>query len=212
MNTTRSYMNPKRLNVAMWSLAAATLAAAVSVWVQLRLTDGKLTGYELFPLLGLAAFSLMWTHYIGGSLRRLLGYEKKVLATYFRITAMAVFALILLHPTIFLVQLWLDGFGLPPDSYLAVYSEPMSRGALTLGSLSLVAFLAFELHRKFRAASWWRYVEYATSLAMFLIFYHALTLGGEVSHGWYAILWWFYGASLAAAIFYNYMHDYRSRG
>jgi len=194
-----------RLRIAAWLIAGSVVALALLRWSQVRLSDGEVGPYELFPLFGLSAFSLMWSHYVTDAIRRLIGAKDDALRQFFTITALIVLALILAHPGIFWYQLWSDGFGLPPVSYLSLYTDLASRLALILGSLSLVAFLAFELHRRFKSASWWRYVEYANVAAMFAIFYHALTLGGEVS-GWFRLVWFFYGLTLAAAISYNYYH------
>jgi hypothetical protein len=196
-----------QFNAGLWTLGAVVIALATTVWVMTRLGDSReLTPYSSFPLLGLLAFSLMWTHYIGGTLRRYLGYAKFQTQTYFTLTSWVVLILILLHPAIFVTALFLDGFGLPPFSYLSVYTATASRIALLLGTLSLIAFLAFELHRKYAEASWWKYVELANIFAMYAIFYHALTLGGELGQIWYKAIWYIYGITLAIAISYSYKY------
>lgn len=199
----------RSITIGSWFLAAIVTTVAVVAWYSIRLQDGEISGYELYPLFGLVAFSLMWTHYVTDAWRRYASQPTTVLRRFFSITSWIVLVLILLHPGLFFVQLWLDGFGLPPGSYLAVYTDMFSRIALTLGSLGLIAFLAFELHRRYKNASWWRYVEYANVAAMFAIFYHALTLGGELNIGWYRLLWLIYGLTLAGAIGYNYYHKFK---
>lgn len=173
------------------------------------MTGSSLSLYDIFPLLGLLAFSLMWSHYIGGALQRYFNYDGQVLRTYFTITSSIVLALILLHPGLFVFQLWRDGFGLPPTSYLNYYTQTASHVALILGSINLIIFLSFELHRKFRNASWWKYIEFANVLAMFAIFYHALRLGRVFSEVWYTNLWFSYGILLVVAIVYKYVYDKR---
>lgn len=184
---------------------------AVVVWAGERLDGGALTAYDWFPLLGLLAFSLMWTHYIVGAIRRKLGLEKSANKLYTRLTGVVVLALILLHPGLLIFQLNRDGFGLPPSSYVQVYAEPMMRGAIMLGTIALLIFLAFECKKWWGEKSWWRFVEYAQLLAMGLIFYHGLTLGRELSVGWYQAVWYLYGISLFAAVVYNYWYDSRQQ-
>lgn len=193
----------------VWGATIALVALAVVRWTDVRLSDGELGPYELFPLLGMAAFTLMWAHYISGIARRHLGVRKAALKLYFDVTAWLVLALILLHPGLFWYTLWVDGLGLPPGSYLSLYPDATTQFALVLGSISLLIFLAFELRRRYKSATWWKYVEYANIAAMFAIFYHALTLGGEVASGWFRIVWFFYGAILALALCYTY---YRKKG
>lgn len=195
-----------------WILAGVVLLLALTVWAGERLDGGRLTAYEVFPLLGLGAFSIMWTHYVLGVVRRKLGVEGRANKTYFKISSTVVLTLILLHPGLLIFQLNRDGFGLPPQSYLQVYGEPAMKGAIMLGTISLLIFLAFELHRKFRKKSWWKYIDYAQIVAMFLIFYHGLTLGRELSVGWYKAVWYGYGLSLLAATLYNYWYDRRAKG
>ena len=196
-----------QFRVALWCTGFLVVVLAVYVWYSSRVAGATtLTGYSFFPVLGLSAFSLMWTHYVGGALRDYLGLEKAAFRQYFRVTSWFVLILILLHPGIFWFLLFRDGFGLPPVSYWTVYTDTTARIALLLGTLSLGAFLAFELHRTFSTARWWRYVEYANIAAMFAIFYHALTLGGELNVPWFRTVWYVYGLTLALAISYSYRH------
>lgn len=181
------------------------VVCAVVVWAGERLNGRGLSAYDIFPLLGLGAFSLMWTHYVLGSLRRLWGIEKQANETYFRYTSIVVLAMILLHPGILVAQLYKDGFGLPPQSYLEAYAA--MQFAILLGSLSLMIFLLFEFKKKFQSRSWWQYVEWGQVAAMCFIFLHGLSLGRELSVGWYMAVWYVYGLSLLAAVSYNYWYD-----
>lgn len=193
----------RAVQIGAWILAGAVVLVAGLAWAQVRLGSGKITAYDIFPLFGLLAFSLMWTHYITGSLRRMLGLDAATLRSFFRLTSGAVLVLLLLHPSIFLAQLWADGFGLPPFSYLRVYEGGFERIALLLGTLSLLAFLLFEFHRVFEDSWWWKYVEYVNLAAMAAIFYHALTLGGELDLLWFKIIWFIYGVMLIVAVVVN---------
>lgn len=195
-----------KFRISIWLLGLTTTIVAIAVWAQVRLNSKPLDTYDIFPLLGLIALSLMWTHYVSGAIRCWLGLPKSTLSRYFKLTGWVVLVLILLHPSLFIVQLWLDGFGPPPASYLSVYSAVPSQIALGFGTLSLLVFLAFELHRKFRSASWWKYIEYLNIFAMLAIFYHGFTLGGELSASWFQIVWLIYLVTFIGAVAYTYIH------
>ncbi len=199
--------NVKQLRIISWVLMTVVLALALAVWMGERLNGKGLTLYSFFPLLGLAAFSIMWTHYVLGSVRRKLGAEAKDNKTYFKYSSWLVLGLILLHPGLLIYQLKVDGYGLPPNSYFAVYGEPIMKGAIMLGTISLIIFLLYELRSKFYKKLWWKFVDWAQIVAMFLIFYHGLTLGRELSVGWYKMIWFLYGLSLISAILYNHWYD-----
>jgi hypothetical protein len=194
-----------------WVLAVVVIGLAALAWSEVRLTGRTLSAYDVFPILGLSAFSLMWTHYTTDAVRRRLKLDSNALKQYFAVTSSIVLVLILLHPTIFLAQLYIDGFGLPPFSYWDVYTGFTQRIALLLGTLSLLAFLSFELYRWFKKKSWWRYIEYANIAAMAAIFYHALTLGGELGLSWFRTIWFVYGCTLVVAVVYNQVQRKREK-
>jgi hypothetical protein len=196
-------MTNRRFQYLLWSLGTLTLVATAAVWVQMRLGKGELSLYDIFPLLGLTAFGLMWSHYIAGALRRYFILPREASELYVKITGWAILILILLHPSLFFVQLWLDGLGLPPQSYLEVYTTGVARISLLLGTVSLLAFLAFELHRIFKKAKWWPIVEYVNITAMLAIFYHGIILGGELNIEWFRLVWMFYLVTFIGAVVYN---------
>jgi hypothetical protein len=195
-----------------WTLGGVVSLLAVIVWASQRLRSGvSLSVYDYFPLLGLIAFSLMWTHYVLGSLRRCWGLEKTANKTYMSASSIVVLGLILLHPGLLNFQSQRDGFGLPPTNYLMLYPEEVL-WVITLGLISLIIFLLFELKRWLGKRPWWRLIEYLQVMAMGAIFYHGLTLGRELSVGWYRVVWWLYGISLVAAILYNEWYDRQRKG
>jgi hypothetical protein len=201
----------RKLQIGVWVGTGILLGLAILRWTQARLSDGVLGPYELFPLFGLVAFTLMWSHFVSGTIRRLIGAKEGSLRTFFVVTSWLVLACILIHPVLFIYNLWIDGYGLPPESYLSVYTDITARIALFLGTLSLAAFLLYELRRRYKKALWWRYIEYVNIAAMFAIIYHSLALGGEVSSGWFMILWITYAITLVGAIGYNYYYNQKRR-
>lgn len=202
-------MQRSTLSIATGVLTVLILGVSFFAWFQGL--HGDMGKYDLFPLLGLWAFGLMWMHYISGSLKRYLGPadDTAVLKRYFHITSVCVLALILLHPALLYTGLFQDGFGLPPVSAWQAYGTTAARAGLILGSVSLTAFLLFELGRWFRDKKWWKYIEYANYVAMLMIFVHALLLGGELFPGWFRFAWIIIGWILVMSIIYNHWYDHK---
>lgn len=170
-----------------------------------------LNAYLLFPLLGILAFSIMWAHYVAGAIRDYFEFNSTSLKSFFQYTGYAVLILICLHPGLLILQRFRDGYGLPPGSYES-YVQPGLGWITVLGSVSLLAFLAFELHRVFGKRSWWHWVLTAGDIAMLAIFYHGLRLGGQLYHrGWFQTLWVFYGLILIVILGRKYYLLYLKR-
>lgn len=192
-----------------WTLSFTVVVLAFVSWGSDNAWQfAELSIYQVFPLLGLLAFSIMWSHYISSTIRQLLGIEYAVLRPYFKLTSYAVLGLLILHPGLLIYQRFQDGYGLPPGSFMT-YVAPAMAWLTLLGTVCLFAFLAFEFHRLYKERSWWHYVTKASDLAMLGIFYHGLRLGSQLSHsGWYQMVWWFYGLSLAAVLLRKYYLEY----
>lgn len=193
--------------IAAWSLSVATVVLAVVAWGQSFNWHLSFDIYLIFPVLGLTAYGIMWSHYMAGTARQLLGLRPGVLSTYYRLTGYAVLILICLHPGLLIYQRFRDGFGLPPHSY-ETYVAPGLGWITLLGTVSLLIFLAFEFHRKFGKRSWWHYVTEAGDLAMLAIFYHGLRLGLQLQYGWFRYVWWIYGVTLIAVLIRSYSYKY----
>jgi hypothetical protein len=190
------------LRISAWGIAAIVSLLAILAWGTDYGWHVRLNAYVIFPLLGLLAFSLMWTHYIVGALRRYKDLERELFADYFELTSLTVLALICLHPALLIYQRYRDGFGLPPGSYESYVSQ--GTGWLTLlGTVSLFIFLTFEFRRRYADRNWWRYVLIANDVAMVSVFYHALRLGSQI-HGWFRTVWLFYGISLITFLVLKY--------
>ncbi len=195
----------RKLQGGAWGLSTLAGIVAIVAWgAGIRWNIGRLSAYQIFPVFGLMAFSLMWAHYITAAVRAYLKLPKEALKSYFEITSLFVLLCLIVHPGLLIFQLWHDGFGLPPFSYLNNYVAKKNTVAALLGSIGLVIFLAFELHRWFSEKSWWKYVQYASDIGMGLIFIHALKLGRQLQPGWFRVVWWIYGISLLGALVYIY--------
>lgn len=193
-----------KVNLIAWGLSVFVSLLAIVAWAQSYAWQfAGMSAYRFFGLLGLLAFSLMWAHYVAAAVKNHLGADKDSLKLYFESTSILVLVLILLHPGLLIWSLWRDGLGLPPGGLL-YYAGVSAYWAIVLGAVALVAFLAYELRRFFGDRSWWRFVQYASDVAMFLIFFHGLKLGGVLSQGWYRGVWYFYGAALLFVLYRQY--------
>lgn len=201
--------NAKASNVQIfaWSVSALAAAVAIIAWGQgIDWQFGSVNALTFFPLLGLVAFGLMWSHYVTSYVRRQAGVDKTVLRQYITITGYIVLVAILLHPALLIYGLFKQGYGLPPNSYLQHYIAPGMAWASMLGTLSLLVFLSYEFHRVLANRSWWRYVTFASDMAMFAILLHSLTLGQNLQQSWLTYVWYVYGITLTFVLFYNYTH------
>lgn len=181
-----------------WALAVSVVTLAVITWHQhLSNPISHLSVYEIFPIFGLIAFSLMWTHYIIGALRTYYGVAKEKFTTYNRATFTLVLIALLLHPGLLTWQLWRDHIGLPVN-YVALDL----RLYVVLGEVAWLAFLLFELHRFYKEQSWWHWIERASEVAMVLILIHAYNLGTSLVPGWFRAVWVFYGFTYILALSY----------
>jgi hypothetical protein len=187
-----------------WGLVLAVCVAALAAWGHTYSWHFlPFNAYITFPLLGLLAFSIMWTHYVMAAVRDIYKIPPEPLKRYFKTTSLVVLGLICLHPGLLIYQRFRDGEGLPPGSYESYVAQ--GRGWITiLGTVALLVFLAFELHRVYGKKPWWPYVRDASDFAMLAILYHSLRLGTDLVHGWYRGLWWFYAIVLIVILIRKY--------
>jgi hypothetical protein len=189
----------KHIMLIAWGLSTLAVLLAVVSWQQYLVVPlGQSTIYDIFPVFGLVAFSIMWSHYAVGALVRWYDISREKVDSFYRWTAYVVLAAILLHPGLLEWQFWRDSGELLPYGYVA----PSLRLYIVLAQVALVAFLAYESHRWFKERSWWHWVERASDVAMFLILIHAYKLGLSLLPGWFRYVWFFYGVTLIIAIGY----------
>jgi len=182
---------------------------AVLAWLNQygeRLT--QLTLYEWFPLFGMLAFTLMLSHVAVGAFVMIAKLDMQLFKPYYRFTAYAVLLCMLLHPGLLIWQLYQDGYGLPPNSYLN-FVDMSLRLFILFGSISFVIFLLFETKRKFGNRPWWYMIERASDVALILIFVHGLRLGTHVQAGWFRVVWIVYGIILMSCLIYAFDRRHR---
>ncbi len=191
----------RHFNPFAWLLTTVVVVMAFISWGQgFSWQFGRLSVYSVFPIFGLVAFSLIWSMYVVSFFKRHYKSEGS-LDLYFKVVPIIVFAAILIHPGLLWWQLWRDGFGLPPESYLQHYVAPSLKWAALIGSTAWFVFIVYEFRYKFRDRSWWKFVEYAADVVFVGLFFHALALGQQIHHvGWFRYVWFFYGFVLAVVI------------
>jgi hypothetical protein len=202
-------LTDRYVQIGAWTLSVAVSLLALMAWAKdYSWPDTAVSTLQLFPLLGLVAFSIMWSHYINGALSELFGAGEKALARYYQLTGYLVLVLLCLHPGILIFQLFRDDCGLPPSSY-SCYVAPGLSWVTMLGTVSLLIFLAYEFKRFFGKQPWWHFVTEAGDIAMLAILYHGLRLGGQLTHqGWYRDVWFFFAVTLVAVLIRSYKNKY----
>lgn len=199
---------------AYWLLGAILLTTVVcglsiAAWLSTR-SGFILSALGIFPVLGLLAFSIMWSQYMMEAIKNYLDLQSPTIRLFFAYSSRIVLLLILLHPAILIATLYQNGAGLPPGSYRE-YVAPGMTWLVTLGMLGLLAFIAFEFRKFFESKGLWGYVAALNDLAIVAIFYHGLRLGSDVQTGWFQPVWYMYGMTLLLALAYKYYLSFRQR-
>lgn len=155
----------------------------------------------------------MWTHYVNGAVR-IKNHGLKKPKYYSKVTAYIVLASILLHPGLLALAQFQNDAGLPPASFFS-YLGDASRIAVMFGSISLIIFLSFEYFDRARDKAWVKkanlWISISQSIAMILIFVHALRIGGDLNTEWFRAVWLAYGLILIPCFYIIHDADLRSR-
>jgi hypothetical protein len=209
-----STMTQKRFNVFAWSIFFLSVIIPVIVWGnnvswQIR----TITPYQWFPLFGLLAWMIMWTHYVNGAIK-IKNTSLETPRYYGKSTAYIVLASLLLHPGILAYAQWKNDVGLPPISFYDYVGENLLL-AVMLGSVSLTIFLSFEIFDRMKnnpgIKKWWLAISISQSIAMTLIFVHGLRLGSTISSGWFLYIWMLYGIILVPCFYIIHTVDFQNR-
>lgn len=183
----------------VWLLFAVVVIVPYVHWLR-ALDPGKpINPYTVFPLLGVWAWSLMWTHYAHGTLTMLSSRLVRS-PIYDRLTGWLVLALLLGHPGL-LVGAQLADTELGPVEGVRTFAGEGRGWLALLGALGLVAFLLYEvlvrLRLRERLGRAWRWVGLAQAAAMAAIFVHGLGLGRHLAgETWFRHYWVVLGALL----------------
>lgn len=183
-----------------WLLLITVTLAPFIAWAQARSWQfNTLTALSLFPLLGLWAWSIMWTHYAYGTLILCNPSRFKKSQAYSRVSRYAVLALILFHPNLLVWNQWNIRGILPPESIYG-YVDSSLKVFVFFGTLSFLTFLSFEIFERLRNKAWvqrqWRWISLSQMVAMVLIFFHALAIGQTTNTTWFEYYWVLLGCLL----------------
>jgi len=193
-------MDRRRVGYFISALAYLAVFYPIFVWYErVDLVFDETLLLNLSPVLGLAAFSIMWLHVVGGALRgwleKYFNFER--LATN---SSIAVLFLIILHPLLFFIGIGLDRIG---DTF--IYYEPIYIWLAIIGWFVLVGYdVAKRFKNRDFFARHWNSVKFISTLGFFLVFFHSLGLGSDLQAGPLRYVWIFYGITAAAATIYTY--------
>jgi len=204
-------MTQKTFTITVWSLFVVSAGLGIIAWGQtVNWQLGSLTPYQWFPLFGIVAWLIMWTHYATGFLR-LTNPGLKSIKYYSKVTGWIVLASLLLHPGILAFSQYRNDQGLPPDSYINYVGESLAL-AVMLGVIGVTIFLSFEVFNRLKhnktIKKYWTAVSISQSLAMTIIFVHGLRLGTSLGDGWFRIIWIIFGIALIPCFYVIHRADF----
>jgi hypothetical protein len=151
---------------------------------------------NIFPLFGLAAYSILWLHVVGPAVEswidRYVNFRR-----FLDQTSPFILVFMLLHP---LIVLYLVKFDL---NFLRTGGP-----YIQLGLVGLVLLLTFDigelLRRKNFVEKHWEKVLLASTIGFILIFFHSINIGHDLQGGTLRVLWIFFGTTSILAAIYNY--------
>ncbi len=180
-----------------WVSGIIVLIATFAVWVP-SLAVSKLTIYSLFPLFGLLAWSLMWTHYVNGALAVRYGMERSRL--YKTVSEIIVFFCLWLHPGLLIYQLSVD------NSTIIEYVGQRNAVFILGAFAAWLAFLSYDILVRFKNRPFWKknwiWVSVTQALAMGIIYLHAIKFGRHIQVSWFKVYWAVLGLVLIPCMLY----------
>ncbi|MDX1765465.1 MAG: hypothetical protein R3313_00775 [Candidatus Saccharimonadales bacterium] len=196
-----------------WLLFAVVVIVPLLAWGgRLDWQFGDLSVLSIFPVLGILAWSIMWTHYVTLAVR-IVWPEIKRNRLYSKISGHIVLGLLLLHPGLLAFNR-LQETDLSLQEGLYSYVDDSLRLFIFFGTISLLTFISYEYFGRARKTPWvqrnWRWISLSQVIAMALIFIHALAIGGITNEPWYELYWVVLGALLIPCFGLTLRHDWRN--
>lgn len=182
-----------------WVVFTLLIVLPLLSWLNVYEFQPPLTVRAIFPLLGVWAWLIMWTHYAFWWVKK-HNEAIKPNNSYDKISMWLVLALILLHPGLLAWEQY-RLFGVPPPESFNTYVSTDSQVFVSMGSLALLLFLAYEIAHRLQSNNWLKrhrsWVSASQAMAMMLIFIHGLMIGETVLYGWMLGVWIVLGIVLA---------------
>ncbi len=203
-------MTQQKFNTIAWLLFGFAAMVPLIVWGSAIDWDiGDITIYQWFPLFGLLAWMVMWTHFVTGALR--LNYSQLDKPKYYSVVSgYIVLGSLLLHPGLLAYAQFRNGVGVPPKSFYDYVGSSLTL-AVIFGSIALLIFLSFEVFNRLKdnksVRKNWLYISLSQSLAMTLIFVHGIRLGTNFTSGWFIYIWWLCGIILIPCFYFIHKND-----
>jgi hypothetical protein len=172
-----------------------------------------LNAYQLFPILGIYAWTIMWTHYVISATRIYSGKVKKNYL-YSAISSYLVLILLLMHPGLLVWAQW-DTLGLVPPESIYGFVAGSLKVFVFFGTLSLILFLSYEVFSRLQDKDIikknWKWISLSQMLAMVLIFVHAIKLGGISDLALFEVYWVLMGLILLPCFYLIASEEWKKR-
>ncbi|MBI4426376.1 MAG: Rieske 2Fe-2S domain-containing protein [Candidatus Kerfeldbacteria bacterium] len=160
--------------------------------------DFKTFNLVIFPLVGLYAFTLLWSQFVIGAARSVLrSVVHPAIITFHRRQGVLIFLLAWLHPT-------LRFFGIGLDQYFKSWNvAPSLVPYLWLGYLQLFLLTLTAGTALLRKLPWlktrWHTIHYVNYGVFVMVWIHSWFLGSDVRSTNLRYLWWFFAVTALAA-------------
>lgn len=191
-----------------WILLGVVYAISISLWMA-SISGSIDSMYQFFPILGILAWTTMWVQYVVATAMR---FGATSSSRFTKWTGRIVLLLIIMHPSIFLVQRFIDTGLLPPASYIS-YVGSLRAWAISIAVAALATFLLYGILKQFRrkliTRGVWAYISLLQAVAMIAIFTHALAVGTSTSFDYFAVWWWLLGIVLVPCLLLQIIRDFK---
>ncbi|OGY89100.1 MAG: hypothetical protein A3B30_01220 [Candidatus Komeilibacteria bacterium RIFCSPLOWO2_01_FULL_52_15] len=153
---------------------------------------------NIFPMFGLAAFSILWLHSLSGVfepwLRKHINFDRFV-----EQTAAVVLICIVAHPLLALIS-----FDFNIGNLFAAYGVKY----ILIGVIGWILLITYDVGKILKRYDFfkknWEMILTISTIGFLMIFFHALAIGSDLTSGPLRIVWIFYGVTAALATIYRY--------
>jgi len=153
---------------------------------------------NIFPLLGILAFTLLWLHTISGVfepwLRKLFDFD-----LFVQVTSIIIFVSFVLHP--FLLLIYSDFSFTKVFSYADLYY-------IRLGIIGFLLLITYDIGKFLKKYDFfvrnWDTILVVSTVGFLFTFPHSLVIGSDLQSGTLRVVWIFYGVTAILSTIYTY--------